>query len=165
MSLRECRLVSVFAAALAVMACGFTPALQSGSPGRELHGNFDVSVHGEREGHILETLLERRLQASESANLLLEAEIETETRRAAVAGAGGIDRMALDAVARYKIVDRSTMKVIQESSVEASVSYSRSDDAAAQSLASRRDAEDRAMQALADRIVAKLLMNPPERSS
>ena len=156
--------VAVFPMLLALAGCGFQPAFKADAPAAGLAGGFDVSVAGGREGFTLEELLEERLgPATETTPRRLSVSVQITERDHAVPGAGGIDRKALDGIARYQISAGENLPPVSQGAVSGSVAYSASKESVA-SMSARRDAETRLLTQIADRIHSRLIVTADEWS-
>lgn len=137
---------------LALGGCGFAPALRPGGRGR-----FALSAPSTRTGTTLIRRLEDRLGTpGPRAPYALAVELEIEPEAAAVSPAQVTTRVRLEADAGYAVTDAATGRVLARGTASAFASYDASGTTVAEGAAAR-DAEDRLMAILADRIAARLL--------
>ena len=137
-------------------SCGISPAGRTrGLP----IGRIAVEVPGGRKAFTLESQLEERLGRDESAvDYQLFVTLETSERRSGASGSGGIDRFAADGVAEFELIDVQSGHSLYQDKVSASASWSATDHIVS-SLSAHRDAEDRMINQIADRIVTRLMIS------
>lgn len=143
-------------AAAPLAACNFHPVGRAGSPGRFPAGQFAIEVDGGREGFELEEQLVRRLgQSGAFPDYFLSVNLDMSERESAAPGSGGIDRFAVDGRAEFTIRETESGQNLFEDIVQASASWS-STAQIPSSLAARRDAEDRMLSQIAERIIVRM---------
>ncbi|MCY3879133.1 MAG: LPS assembly lipoprotein LptE [Rhodobacteraceae bacterium] len=138
-------------------ACGFQPALLQDAPAGAIEDAFEVEVEGDRQGFLLEELLMQRLGHSGSAEFRLNADITLRTTDAAVPGAGGVDRKLISGRVSFEIRAIDRPEILYAGSATGSAEYSTSKSSLA-SIASQRDAEERMLAEVADRIYTQLIL-------
>ena len=145
------------AAVMAATGCGFEPVLRKGSPAAALPGNFRVSVPGRLMAFQLQEQLDLRLgtASGEIPDYLLHVHLDVSERKAAAAGSGGVNRLALNGIAEYRVESLFDEAMLAEGSVRGSVTFSSTNEIIA-SDAARADAVRRLVNLLAERIVARL---------
>ena len=152
------RTVLALLAGLAAAGCRFEPAMRKGRPAASLPGQFEVFVPGDRTAYLLEERLSTRLGSSgDLPGYALMVEFEISEGKAAAGGSGGVDRIALSGTARYTVSDPASTDRLTEGFVRGSVTFSSIEEIIAADAA-RRDAEQRLVNLIADRIVTRLTM-------
>ena len=153
----------VFIAIWAMLAsCGFSPALQQGETASVLLEGIDVAVAGDRQGFHLEELLAHRLNSDrESSIYKLTVRLDITERDEATPGSGGIDRKWLRSLAHYELRSAQSDEIIVSGQVEGSASYSVSQGMVA-SRGAQRDAEERMLTQVADRLHTRLVLTADE---
>lgn len=132
--------------------CGFAPALRPGARGR-----VAVEAPATRAGVVLARRLEDRLGApAPRAPWRLVVALAVEPEAAAVSDAQVVTRVRLEGVAEYAVAEAATGAERLRGRAEAFASYDATGTTVALD-ASARDAEDRLVAILADRIAARLL--------
>ncbi len=160
MSLSRSWLV-VFVLTSGLAACGFEPALRDNPTSAAFNEGFAIEVAGGRTGFILEEFLQQRLGTPGHPNYQLRVRVYVTERTESVAGAGGIDRFALDGVAHYDIGLPGAVSAGASGTIRGSASYSSGSGEMA-SGAARGDAEKRMLAQIADRLVAQLILTSSE---
>lgn len=141
-------------AAWVLAGCGFSPALSPGGGGR---GRVAVEAPPTREGFALRRRLEDRLgTAGEAAPYRLAVAIDLDPEAAVVDPAQVTTRVRLEGAASYALTEAATGRERLRGAAEAFTAYDATGTTVALD-ASARDAEDRLMAILADRIAARLL--------
>ncbi|MBF9029537.1 hypothetical protein HKCCE3408_03935 [Rhodobacterales bacterium HKCCE3408] len=156
MSWSDRRSVLAALAALPLSACGFRPVYGPGGPGLELRDRIAVADPVNRLDFELVNRLNERLGHGGAAAYDLEHEIGVTTEGIAITGSNDITRVRLNGTARYALIDRGTGTQRLAGRVAAFTAYSTTGSTLATNAA-RRDAEDRLMILLADRIADELL--------
>lgn len=147
-------------APLALAACGFRPAYAPGGPGLRLRGRVAVEAPPTPDGFRLRAELEDRLGPAGAAAATLSAEPAVEVATAAVTPAGAITRYQLAGTARWRLLSPEG-RLLAEGEAHALTGYSATGPTVS-SRAAAQDAEGRLMALLAQRIVERLLLLPPE---
>lgn len=143
---------AVLAALLLLGGCGFVPALRPGARGR-----IAVEAPATRAGFVLGRRLEDRLGvAGDRAPYRLRVSLALEAEAAAVSLAQVTTRVRLEGVAGYALVETATGAERLRGTAEAFASYDATGTTVALD-ASARDAEERLVTILADRIAARIL--------
>ena len=148
------------AAALAVAGCGFTPAYGPGGPAEGLRGQIAVEAPQEPAAYTLVRALEERLGYGGAAPYALSYEIALEQEAVRVTRQEVTLRYQLAGTVAYRVADAAGA-VLRTGEVESFTSYSAASTTVA-TRAAERDARERLMTLLADRIVAELLATAEE---
>ena len=148
---------------LYLAACGFAPAYAPGGSGNRLRGRVTLAAPETPEGFRLRAQLEDRLGPTDAGPLVLTAEIEVDTISAAITPDGAITRYHLRGRAPWRL-SGSDGAVLGEGVASGFTGYSATGTAVA-TRAAEEDARERLMVLLADEIVARLLLLPPEALS
>ena len=137
---------------LALGGCGFTPALQPGDRGR-----FALAVPDTRPGFTLRQRLEERLgPAGTGAPYRIEATVALDPEVSATDDERVTTRVRLEGRADYAIVEATTGRERARGDAIAFAAYDATGTTVALDAAAR-DAEDRLLAILADRIAARVL--------
>ena len=137
---------------LALGGCGFTPALRPGGRGR-----FAFAAPPTRAGVVLTRRLEDRLGTpGPRAPYALAVALEVDPEVAAVDPAQVTTRVRLEADAAYVATEAATGRELARGTASSFASYDTTGTTVAEGAAAR-DAEDRLLAILADRIAARLL--------
>lgn len=141
-------------------ACGFAPAYAPGGPGERLRGRIAVKAPDTPEGFRLRAALEERLGApgSGSATLTVTPRL-TASRSGRLPGAGSV-RERLDGRAAWQLVGADGGLLAQDEAQ--GFTGSTVTGPAVSVRTAESDARERLLSLLADRIVAQLLLLPPE---
>ncbi|MWD28536.1 hypothetical protein E0K89_013710 [Aquicoccus sp. SCR17] len=143
-------------AAGGLSACGFTPAYgPSGGAGR-LQGQVAVDAPDDRAGYLLVRRLEERLGRAAGARYELGAQVVIDEEGLGISADQRTTRYHLVGEARYALRDAATGLVLQSGQVESFTGYSATGSTVA-TLAAERDALERLMTILADRITDRLI--------
>ena len=146
---------------LALAACGFEPVHAPGGSGAALDGKVAVSAPNTAESFLLVRNLERKLgrDATSGSNYALDVQVSTVTRRAAITTANEINRYAIDGRATYALKSNGTGQILASGVVTGFAGYSAAGSTVS-TLAGERDAKERLMVILSDRIVIRLYATP-----
>jgi LPS-assembly lipoprotein len=151
-------------ALLGAAACGFQPAYGPGGAGAALRGRVGVEAPATPDGFALRARLEDRLgpvaSASAAPAATLAAALAVEVEAAAVTPDGAITRYVLEGRAPWRLVAPDGA-VLAEGEAAGFTGYSATGSTVA-TAAAAADARDRLMVLLADDILARLLLLPPE---
>ena len=142
----------------ALAGCGFEPVYQSDGTADGLRGAIRVNPPTTRDEYALVSRLEDRLGFGEAARYELRVFLQTESEGLAITGTNEISRYNLLGTASYALRDLSTNQVVLTDRVNSFTSYSASEQPVA-TLTAERDAQERLMVALADKITSQLLLN------
>lgn len=148
--------------ALALLpSCGFTPAYgPEGGAGR-LSGAVGLAPPDGRAGYLLNRRLEDRLGRAAPARYMLETEIETGQSDLGTTSTGSTTRYRIVGSVSYRLKEAGGETVLAEDRVESFTGYSATGTSVA-TLAAERDALERLMTILADRIVDQLIVAAPD---
>jgi LPS-assembly lipoprotein len=147
-------------APLLLAACGFTPAYAPGGPGERLRDRIAVEAPETPEGFRLRARLEDRLGVARDGALVLTVELDGEIVAAAETPEGAITRYDLRGRARWRLLGASG-EILAQGEATGFTGYSATGTAVA-TRSAEEDARERLVVLLADGIVARLLLLPPE---
>ena len=137
-------------------ACGFQPVYGPSGTGTALQNRVVVDEPLTRESYLLTRQLEQRLGRGNDPVYSLAVSISTEEESLAIDADGDIERYNLVGRADYTLVNTQTGAIAAQGQVQNFTGYSATGTTVAQ-LAAERDATERLMVILADRIVTELL--------
>lgn len=143
-------------AALPLAGCGFAPVYAPGGPGLALRNRVLVEPPLDRLEFALVARLEERLGRAGTPGFVLTHETSVTERGIAVTGANDITRYTLTGEVDFVVTEAGSDVQVYADSVSTFTAYSTTGSTVA-TAASERDAEERLMVALADRIVSRLL--------
>lgn len=155
MSFSDRRTLLLSLAALA--GCGFTPVYAPGGAAGALRNAVVIDDPRDAEGFRLVRQLEDRLGLVETPRYRLSASLETEFEQLGITPDEVISRINILGRARYRLIDLATGETVDAGEVSTFTSYSATGTPFATQTA-RADALDRLMTALADQIVARLIL-------
>ncbi|MFY0693284.1 MAG: hypothetical protein JXR14_15335 [Paracoccaceae bacterium] len=142
----------------ALAGCGFEPVYKTGGTADGLRGAIRVTPPTTRDEYALVSRLEDRLGFGEAARYELRVVLQTDSEGLAITGTNEISRYNLLGTATYLLRDLATNQVVLTDKVNSFTSYSASEQPVA-TLTAERDAQERLMVALADKITSQLLLN------
>ena len=145
---------------LALAGCGFTPAYGPGGSGERLRGRLAVEAPDTVDGFRLRTRLEDRLGRAEGPQAVLTVEPSVEAVEAGITPEGAITRYNLQGRAAWRL-DSAAGLTLAQGEVTAFTGYSATGTTVA-TRAAEEDARERLSVILADEILARLLLLPPE---
>lgn len=160
MSLSDRRLFLI--SLLALGACGFTPAYGPGGMANGLRGSVEVDAPEDREAYELVKRLEERLGRPDAPLYRLSYRIDARTEGVGVTPGQEITRTQVFGTVAFTLADVATGEAVYEGSVESFTSYSTLGSTVS-AAAVERDAYRRLMVALADLMVARLVVTAPDR--
>jgi len=136
-------------------ACGFEPIYASGSQiGKDLH-NIKLMAPTTREEYIFSRSFEERLGRNMGASTTLRYTISIYDQGLDLSGVSRVQKIGN---VSYQLINEANGDVIVSGRVESFTSYSAKDDL---SVAAQRDASERLLIILADRVIAKLTAQLP----
>ena len=141
----------------ALAGCGFSPVYGPGGVAETLRGRIDVADPGDEEGFALVERLKVRLGPPQAADLLLSADIFIEEDAIGFLPDGSISRY--DVIGRVEWTLSNGDTAVAGGEETAFTGYAATSTTVA-TIAAQRDARQRLMVILADRIVADLLSRP-----
>lgn len=147
--------------ALALSACGFTPAYGPGSPAAGLLDRVAIDPPQGRYAFDLVERLEERLGRAHGAAYRLSYTLRVVPESRTITPTNAITRYNLNGQSHYTLRDAATDKVLTEGDVSTFTSYSASGTLVATN-ASETDAGHRLMRLLADQIVTRLIATSGE---
>ncbi|MEJ6399187.1 LPS assembly lipoprotein LptE [Yoonia sp. 208BN28-4] len=144
---------------LALGACGFTPVYSPGGAGDALQNATSLVTPETVAGFALRQQLESRLGRARSDRFTLETTLDQSRTPATITVDGDTTRFNLVGTAGWVLTDRAT-GAVYDGTVETFTSYATTGSTVA-TQAARADARDRLSVALADMIVAQLIIAVP----
>ncbi len=148
-------LVAGLALGPALAACGFTPVHAPGGPGGALAGTVLTDPPESRLDYVVTARLEDRLGRATAPRWALGYTIRTRETGGAVSAEGVETRYTVTGELDWSLRPAGGGEPVRSGTLESFTSYSTTGTAVA-TLTARRDAEDRLMTILADRLVAML---------
>lgn len=136
-------------------ACGFEPVYGPNGTGTALQNRVLVDEPLTREGYLITRQLESRLGRTNDAAYSLSVTVKTGEKSLAIDADGDIERYNLVGTADYVLVNTSTGGIAASGQVDSFTGYSATGTPVA-ALAAGRDATERLMVILADKIVLEL---------
>lgn len=144
--------------AFALAGCGFEPVFGTDGVASDLRGSILVDEPSTRNEFALVEHLEQRLGRASAPKYGLKILLSVEEEGLAVTGSNNITRFNVLGIANFALRDLATDEVVFDGKVDTFTSYSASSQPVSTGTAAR-DALDRLMVALGDKITAKLLSN------
>jgi len=148
-------------APLALAACGFAPAYAPGQTGTALRGRVAVDTPDTPDGYRLRARLEDRLGRAEAPAATLVLDPAVERVSAAVTPEGAITRYNLEGRAPWRLEAPSGALLAE--GVATAFTGSSATGSVVASRTAEADARERLMVLLADEVVTRLLLLPPDR--
>ena len=145
--------------ALALGACGFTPAYGPGGGAAALQGQVRLDAPADRKSYLLNQRMEERLGHAPAGRFRLSYALKTGTSGLGTASDGQTTRYHLSGSATWTLKDADD-QVAASGKVSSFTAYSATGSTAA-TQASERDALERLMTILADQLVDQLLLQSP----
>lgn len=139
----------------ALGGCGFTPVYAPGSEASALLNAIEVDPPRDREGYLLVRRLEERMGRAAAPRFGLSVGIRLEDERMAITAENVATRFNKLGKATYALRDMASGEVLTSGTVESFTGYSTTGSTAA-TRAAEKDATERLMTILADRIVTRL---------
>lgn len=149
--------------ALALGACGFTPAYGPTGGASVLQGQVSVAEPGNRGSYLLNQRLEERLGHAPSGRFGLSYALKTSTNGLGTTSDGRTTRYHMSGSATWVLKDVDET-VVASGKVDSFSAYSATGSTAA-THASERDARARLMTILADQMVDQLILKAPDLPS
>ena len=149
----------LLASIAALASCGFQPVYGPGGSAEDLIGRIDVLPPSDEEGRALTRRLEDRLGQTQSPDLVLDADIYITEEELGVLPDGSISRFNVLGRVDWTL-NRDDAEVISGSE-QSFTAYSATSTTVATIIA-QRDARERLMILLADRIVANIYARADE---
>lgn len=143
---------------VALAGCGFQPVHAPGGPAHGLRGRIAVASPSDEEGRALARRLEDRLGLAQSDDLLLSADIRLREEAEGFLADGSISRYMVLGEVEWQL--HRGEEVVRRGRERAFTGYSATSTTVA-TIFAQRDARERLMVILADRIVADLLSGAP----
>ena len=137
-------------------ACGFTPVYGPQGEARALLNTVEVDPPRDREGYALVRHIEERLGRTSAPRFGLSIAIQLDEERMAITADNIATRFNLLGKATYALRDMGTGEVVTSGIVESFTGYSTTGSTAATQAASR-DASERLMVILGDKIITRLM--------
>ena len=157
MSLSDRRAFLLGLAALPVAGCGMRPVYGSGAPALALRGGVAISTPDSREAFRLKSRIEDRLGPADRPGYRLDLNLTMSEVPVGVSTGQEITRYTLRGTAGYSLIDIATGQVVDQGEVSNFTGYSATGTSVA-TQAAEQDARDRLSVALADLIIARLMI-------
>jgi LPS-assembly lipoprotein len=172
--LRHILLMPLAALLMGMSACGFTPVYAPGGTGNALYGRVLVQSPEEMQAdsdvdayHLVRSLEERLGRGARGAtggDYRLDMTLRTRSEGQAITADNATTRYSIIGTAGYVLTRQSDGVIVASGTEDAFTGYSATG-STVETLAGERDAHERLMQILADRITARLLttadLTPP----
>ena len=147
----------VFLLSFAALAgCGFTPVYGPGGEASSMRGRIDVASPRDEEGYALVKRLQDRLGRPDGADLKLTADIRLSEDAVGFLSDGEISRYNVIGEAAWRLIRKDDEALVASGRERSFTSYSATSTTVATTFA-QRDARERLMVILADRIVTDLI--------
>lgn len=143
-------------AGLALAGCGFAPVYGPQGVARDLQGEIAIDPPRDAAGFAFVRHLESRLGIADAPEWRLAAQLSVSEEELGVTPDQVISRYQLVGAARFSLLRIDTQEVVTSGTVNTFTSYSATGTPFATQTA-ERDARDRLMVALADKVVSRLL--------
>ncbi len=143
---------------VALAGCGFEPVHGTGGTAQGLRGTVQLDEPQNRNEFLLNEQMELRLGRSPDPRYGLAVTLDLRQEGLAITDSNDIERFNLVGEAAFQLREVGTKRVVLADKVNTFTAYSASQQPVA-TLAAERDARARLMVALADKIVAELLIN------
>lgn len=143
--------------ALALGACGFTPAYGPGGSGAALLGQVRAEDPSDPDQFAYNRRISERLgRAAATARFALATKIEVSELAQGITPDQAITRYSLNGTADFTLTDTTTGAVVTQGRVSSFTSHSATGTTVA-TLAAERDARERLMRMLADQVITRLI--------
>ena len=136
--------------------CSFTPVYATGSRADDLKGRIRVVAPEGASPFILGRFLEDSLGPPSDPGYVLSFTLDLDTESISITATQDINRYNITAIANWQLTETATGDVVYSGVVDSFTSFSATGTPVATSAA-QRDALDRLMRILADKILAELL--------
>ena len=144
--------------AVALAGCGFTPVYGPHGVGRSLIGQVEIESPADTNTYNLVSYLEQRLGRGDTARYGLTYSLSTREEGLAVTESQTIVRYNVVGELSFAVRDLDTNVVVTSGTVSATTAYSASGTTIA-TQAAGKDANERLMVALADRLIERLYIS------
>ena len=148
-------------AAALLSGCGFSPALREGSPAANLQGVIQPDAPGSRVGFEFVANLEERLGVARDPRYGLSYSLSLSATGVGSTPSGETARNNLLGSATYNVYDLETQRQLTTGTVQGFTGYSTTR-LIVSSNSVDRDARDRLMKILAEKVVAQLIQTAPD---
>ncbi|RLJ51913.1 LPS-assembly lipoprotein [Litoreibacter meonggei] len=142
----------------ALAACGFEPVYGTGGSAEGLRGSILVDEPTTLDSFNLVAQLEQRLGRAQAPVYGMSVTLKVEEKGLAISGSNDITRYNVLGTAVYVLRNLGSDEQVYKGTVNTFTAYSASAQPVA-TLAAKRDASERLMTALADKITTDLLIN------
>ena len=143
---------------LNLAGCGFEPVYGPEGTASGLRGLIQMDEPQNRNEFLLNEQIEQRLGRAPAARYGLKVDLNIRQEGLAISGSNEIERFNIIGNAGFILRDLSTNQPLLTDDVNTFIAYSASQQPVA-TRAAERDAMERLMTALADKIVTQLLLN------
>lgn len=157
----SCNRRTFMLSAVALSGCGFTPVYGPNGVGRSLQGLIEIESPTDTTSYTLVSYLEQRLGRSSAAKYGLTYALSTRDEGLAVTASQTIVRYNVIGELSFALRDLTSGSVVSSGTVTAMTAYSASGTTIA-TRAARKDANERLMIALADRLIDRLYVTVPD---
>lgn len=144
-------------AGLATGACGFQPVYGPDGTSSGLHGQVDIEPPRDFFGFAFVRHMESRLGLSNVPTYRLSTVLSVEESSLGITSDQITTRFQLVGLAQFRLIEIATSETVSQGEVETFTSYSATGTPFA-TRSAQQDARDRLMVALADQVVAQLLV-------
>ena len=141
---------AIFLMLTGLAACGFTPVYGTGSKTGQILSDIEVAAPNSREEYLLVRDLEEQLGRNPTAAHILRYNLALSEQGLAITGAS---RSHVIGQVSYQLVSKSTGETIASGAVESFTAFLTKDNL---SVAAQRDASERLMKILANKIVTDI---------
>lgn len=147
----------VVCAGLALGACGFSPVYGPGGSAEGLHGKVEIDPPRDASGFDFVRHMEARLGLSDAPVYRLSATLSVSESSLGITSDQITTRFQVIGRSRFRLIEVATSRTVTQGDVETFTSYSATGTPFA-TRAAQLNARERLMVALADQVVARLLV-------
>lgn len=156
------RRVFLTGALAALGACGFAPVYGPGGAGQTVLSQITLTAPTTPNAYLFTRRFEERAgRGGASPRYRLSVQLGTDQTGSGSVSSGATTRFRVDGTARYTLRDSATDAVLLSGTTEAFTGYSATGSTVA-TLAAERDALERLMVILADRVIDALVLAAPD---
>lgn len=154
-------LLALAGCALALTACGFTPAYGPQGNASALLGQVSMEAPTKRSEFLLFQRIEERLGRATNDTMLLSVSLDIKSEGLGTTSEGETTRYHRIGRAYFDLRDTATKTVLTSGTVTSFTGYSATGSTVA-TLAAKTDATERLMTILADQIIDRLILAAPD---
>lgn len=156
------RRVFLAGALAALGACGFTPVYAPGGAGQTVLSQITLTAPTTPNAYLFTRRFEERAgRGGASPRYRMSVRLGTNQTGSGSVSSGATTRFRIDGTARYTLRDSATDAIVLSGTTEAFTGYSTTGSTVA-TLAAERDAVERLMVILADRVIDALVLAAPD---